>query len=172
MCRMHGTVCFAAALALLACSKTKAESNLSAAETPAPPPVPTLVLSGKAPASVAGTNLTLDAAAPECRAGATCTMTLRLAALGDYHINKEYPFKLVATAAPGITLLGNGDASTFSRAAGDFREESEKVATMTVRFKPAAAGEAKISGTYKLSVCSAANCQIEQASVQVAVPVL
>jgi hypothetical protein len=32
---------------------------------------------------------------------------------------------------------------------------------MTVRFKPSAAGDAKIAGTYKMSVCSADQCQIE-----------
>lgn len=99
-------------------------------------------------------------------------MTLRLAASGEYHVNKEYPYKFVAAAAPGVQFLGNGDANTFSRAAGDFREEGEKAATMTVRFKPSSAGEARVSGTYKMSVCSAENCQIETQAVTLAVPVM
>lgn len=99
-------------------------------------------------------------------------MTLRIAATGDYHVNKEYPYKFTASASPGVTFLGNGDANVFSRAAGDFREDGEKAATMTVRFKPAAAGEAKVTGTYKMSVCSAENCQIEQQTVSLAVPVM
>ncbi len=98
-------------------------------------------------------------------------MTLRLTAAGEYHVNKEYPYKFIATAAPGIQFLGTGDASTFSRAAGDFREEGEKAATMTVRFTPTAAGEAHVSGTYKMSVCSAENCQIETPTVSLAVTV-
>jgi hypothetical protein len=99
-------------------------------------------------------------------------MTLRLAPSGEYHVNKEYPYKFLAGAAPGVQFLGNGDANTFSRAAGDFREEGEKSATMTVRFKPTAAGEARVSGTYKMSVCSAENCQIETQAVTLAVPVM
>lgn len=99
-------------------------------------------------------------------------MTLRLAAVGDYHVNKEYPYKFVASAAPGVQFLGSGDANTFSRAAGDFREDGEKAATLTVRFKPTAAGEAHVSGTYKMSVCSAENCQIETPTVTLAVPVM
>jgi hypothetical protein len=98
-------------------------------------------------------------------------MTLRLAAGGEYHVNKEYPYKFIAGAAPGVQFLGNGDANTFSRAAGDFHEDGEKAATMTIRFKPTAAGEAHVSGTYKMSVCSAENCQVETPTVNLDVPV-
>lgn len=121
---------------------------------------------------LSGKNFTLDAASPGCRVETPCAMTLRLAASGEYHVNKEYPYKFVAAAAPGVQFLGNGDANTFSRAAGDFREEGEKAATMTVRFKPSSAGEARVSGTFKMSVCSAENCQIETQSVTLAVPVM
>lgn len=99
-------------------------------------------------------------------------MTLRLAAAGEYHVNKEYPYKFLAAAAPGVQFLGNGDANTFSRAAGDFREDGEKAATMTVRFKPTSAGEARVSGTYKMSVCSAENCQVEAQAVTLVVSVM
>jgi hypothetical protein len=57
---------------------------------------------------------------------------------------------------------------------GDFREEGEKAATMTVAFKPTAApagGKVTLAGTYKMSVCSDANCQIEQTAISLAVPV-
>jgi hypothetical protein len=125
-----------------------------------------------AAARITGKNFTLDAASPGCRVETPCTVTLRLAAAGEYHVNKEYPYKFLATAAPGVQFLGSGDANTFSRAAGDFREEGEKSATMTVRFKPTATGEARVTGTYKMSVCSAENCQIETPTVTLAVPVM
>jgi hypothetical protein len=121
---------------------------------------------------MSGKNFTLDAASPGCRVDVPCAVTLRLAASGEYHVNKEYPYKFTATGAPGVQFLGNGDANVFSRAAGDFRDEGEKAATLTVRFKPTASGEARVSGTYKMSVCSAENCQIEQQAVNLAVPVL
>jgi hypothetical protein len=92
--------------------------------------------------------------------------------VGDFHVNKEYPYKFVASAAPGVAYLANGDANTFSRSSGDFHEDSEKVGTMTVRFKPSAAGEARVAGTYKMSICSAEQCQIETQAVSLAVPVL
>lgn len=99
-------------------------------------------------------------------------MTLRLAVTGDYHVNKEYPYKFIAAAAPNVAFLGKGDANLFTRAAGDFSEQGEKAATMTVRFKPASAGNAKVSGNFKLSVCSADQCQISEQAVSLDVPVM
>ena len=99
-------------------------------------------------------------------------MTIRLLAQGDWHLNKEYPYKFLATAAPNITFLGKTEATTFSRQTGDFAEEGEKTGTLTVRFKPKQAGDATVSGTYKLSVCSADQCQIEQAKVSLTIPVM
>ncbi|MDF2693887.1 MAG: hypothetical protein K0S65_2270 [Labilithrix sp.] len=99
-------------------------------------------------------------------------MTIKLAAAGSYHVNKEYPYKFVATPVPGVDFLGKGEATLFSRNSGDFVEQGEKNATMTVRFKPTAPGEARIAGTYKFSVCSEDQCQIEQEKLELAVPVM
>ncbi len=120
---------------------------------------------------VDGKNFGLDVASPGCRAGEDCTMTIKLVVAGDYHVNKEYPYKFVASAAPGVAFLGKGDASTFSKASGDFVEEGEKAATMTVRFKASSPGQATIAGTYKMSVCSAEQCQIEQQPIALAIAV-
>lgn len=151
-------------------------SGKSALTTATPPPAatPSATLPTTKPAStrITGKNFTLDAASPGCRVDTPCTMTLRLAASGEYHVNKEYPYKFTAAAAPGVQYLGTADANTFSRASGDFHEDGEKAATLTVRFKPSSAGEARVSGTYKMSVCSAENCQIETQAVTLAVPVM
>ena len=146
-------------------ASVKGIASAKAVETPVTPLKP-------ASTRMSGKNFTLDASSPGCRVEVSCTMTLRLAATGDYHVNKEYPYKFLAAAAPGVQFLGSGDANTFSRAAGDFREDSEKAGTMTVRFKPTSAGEARVSGTYKMSVCSAENCQVETQAVMLAVPVM
>jgi hypothetical protein len=121
---------------------------------------------------VNGKNFALDLASPGCKAGAECAMTIKLSAVGDYHVNKEYPYKFVATPAAGVAFLGKSDPNTFARGSGDFVENGEKAGTMTIRFKPAAAGDAKVAGTYKLSVCSADQCQIEQEIVELAIPVM
>jgi hypothetical protein len=157
---------------------TAAPSAAVKAEAPAAPTPASVEKVAAAPPLVpastrlAGKNFTLDVASPGCRVELPCVVTLRLAASGAYHVNKEYPYKFVAAATPGVQYLGKGDASTFSRASGDFHEDGEKVATMTVRFKPAAAGQARVSGTFKMSVCSAENCQIETQAVSLAVPTL
>jgi hypothetical protein len=198
MCRVHvfGLVFLAAA-----CSKPEPKPEpvptFQIVGTPQPPPEPSATASAAPSATttttttaatpkkdagpaaplkaastrVEGKNFALDVASPGCHADTPCALTIRLAATGDYHINKEYPYKFTAAAAPNVDFLGTGDANVFSRSSGDFKEEGEKKGTMTVRFKPKSAGEAKVSGTYKLSVCSAENCQIEQATVSLAVPV-
>jgi hypothetical protein len=99
-------------------------------------------------------------------------MTLALAVAGDFHVNKEYPYKFIGAPAGGVSFLGKNDANIFGRTTGDFVEQGEKKATLTVRFKAASAGEAHVTGKYKLSVCSAAQCQIEEQAVDLAVPVI
>jgi hypothetical protein len=112
-----------------------------------------------APSHVAAKNFALDvAASPGCRADAPCAMTIRLAATGDYHINKDYPYKLVP--ASGLALDGQ-----------EWKQDAEKTGTLTVRFTPKAPGETTVGGTFKMSVCSAESCQIEQQPVSVAVAV-
>ena len=122
-----------------------------------------------------GNNFTVNANVAACTSGADCTITLKLEAKGDFHVNKEYPYKFKATAASGVTYLGKDGAGpdTFSKSAGDFALDSanEKVGTMTVKFKSANKGAVTIAGVFKLSVCSAQNCQLETANVSVPVTV-
>lgn len=123
-----------------------------------------------------GNNFVVNATVATCNANADCKIDLRLEAVGDFHVNKEYPYKFKASAAPaGVTYLGKDPAGVdmFSKAAGDFTLDAsnEKVGTMTIRFKSANKGAVSIGGVFKLSVCSAANCQLEQANVTVPVTV-
>ncbi|MBX3212843.1 MAG: hypothetical protein KF850_12465 [Labilithrix sp.] len=167
-----------------AASAPAAASTASAASAPPSASAPAVADAGKSrdagataklePASkrVTGDNFALDLASPGCKVAAECAMTIKLVASGDYHVNAEYPYKFTATPAPGVELLGKGDAATFTRAAGDFVSHDEKVGTMTVRFKPSAPGPVRIAGTYKFSVCSADQCQIEQEKLELTVPVM
>lgn len=122
-----------------------------------------------------GNNFTVNASVASCTANADCKIDLKLEAKGDFHVNKEYPYKFKATAASGVTYLGKDGAGpeTFSKSAGDFTLDSgnEKVGTMTVKFKSANKGAVTIAGVFKLSVCSAQNCQLETANVSVPVTV-
>jgi len=122
-----------------------------------------------------GNNFTVNANVAACSANADCKIDLKLEAKGDFHVNKEYPYKFKATAANGVTFLGKdaAGADTFSKTAGDFTLDSgnEKLGTMTIKFKPASKGAVTIAGVFKLSVCSAQNCQLETANVSIPVTV-
>jgi hypothetical protein len=118
-----------------------------------------------ASATFKGNNFNLQATSASCKKNDDCTLTLRLEAQGAYHINDSYPYKFT----PGPTKDGKPEnvefaKATFSKAEGDFKKEGEKVATMTVKFKPTAA-VGTIAGIYKISVCSEQNCQLEQQEV-------
>ena len=123
---------------------------------------------------VDGNHFTIDAApAGDCAAGASCAVAVKLAAQGEFHINQQYPYKFTAVQAAGVTYLGsdNNNPNVFTKNAGDFVIGDEKTATMTVKFKAASKGAVAIAGTFKLSVCSSANCQLEQQDVSVNVTV-
>jgi hypothetical protein len=124
--------------------------------------------------AVCGSNFFLDEASPaDCAVGATCAVTLKLTATGDYHINQDYPYKFRADEAPGVEFLGTDAAgkTTFSKAASNWQTPDEKSGVMTVSFRPAASGSKPVAGTFKLSVCSAQSCQLEQQQVSTTVAV-
>jgi hypothetical protein len=121
-----------------------------------------------------GSNFFLDAApAGDCVSGATCSLTIKLVATGDFHINEDYPYKFKADDAPGLEFLGADAAgkNVFSKAASDWKKRDEKSGAMTVAFRAADKGSKTVGGTFKLSVCSAQTCQLEQQQVQATVAV-
>jgi hypothetical protein len=95
-----------------------------------------------------------------CPVKTTCEAQLVLTALGAYHVNDEYPTKFVADPASGVRVEGEGT----------FAISGEKHGTMRVRFTPTAPGAAKLVGTFKLSVCSEENCEIESPKIALDVP--
>jgi hypothetical protein len=113
-------------------------------------------------ATKGGPTYKVDTAPPEaCRAGEACTLRVQLTALRGYKVNKDYPFKFVPTPTDGLAHEGNGS----------FARDGEQAGTMTVTFRATAPGTAKVAGTFKLSVCSDDECQIEDVPVAVDVPV-
>jgi len=102
-----------------------------------------------------------------CMAGESCTVNVKLVALGDYHVNDEYPYRFKADEIDGIQFMGTDAAgkNIFSKPAGNWRKTDEKGGVMAVNFFPSTPGTHTISGTFKLSVCSAANCLLEQRPV-------
>lgn len=107
---------------------------------------------------VTGKNFHVDAAPlGACGADGACTVAADLTALGDFKVNREYPFKFVPD--PGVTLDG---AATFAHTG----VHSGRLLVPVKR----GAGPTKVSGAFKLSVCSADVCQVESAQLAVVVP--
>jgi hypothetical protein len=121
-----------------------------------------------------GNNFFVDAEQTgRCVVGANCVAALTLVAVGAYHINDEYPYKFIADAAPGVTFRGLDSAgpNVFSKAAGNWSQRDEKTGVMNAAFTPSDRASRKLSGTFKFSVCSAQNCQLEHVPVSVALAV-
>jgi hypothetical protein len=120
---------------------------------------------------VCADNFFVDATSADCAAGAPCSVTLKVVATGDFHINDEYPYKFKADDTAGVDFLGTDAAgkTTFSKNAGDWQKAEEKVGAMNVKFTVADRGAKTIGGTLKLSVCSGASCLLEQRPVTASV---
>lgn len=139
------------------CGDSKSTSGIEASS-------PTLPGTTKAPATpplASKDYFRVDAAPdqPACQVDAPCEAQLIVTALGDYHVNENYPFKLVVTS-PDVKVDGTG---TFTA--------KGKQGTMALPFRATAAGTAKLAGTFKLSVCNDENCQIESPKIAFDVPV-
>jgi hypothetical protein len=147
------------AVVATACSKSH-DSGMSAA-TDTMAVAATQIDCGHA---VCATNFFIDTAVTDCTAGSPCGMTLKLVATGEFHINDEYPYKFRADDTTGVAFLGTdtGGANVFSKAAGDWQKAEEKTGSITVKFTSAERGTKTVGGIFKLSVCSAQNCLLEQ----------
>jgi hypothetical protein len=179
----------AVVVALAACGKDEATPSAAKAGMPAPPadsaaaPAKTAaapvapaipVASARAAAATGGAgckhaacadNFFVDTQAPsECAVGSTCDLAVKLTAVGDFHVNDEYPYRFKANDVPGIDYAGTDSMGkgVFSKPAGDWKKADAKTGVMTVKFTPREKGDKTITGTFKMSVCSAANCLLEQ----------
>ena len=103
-------------------------------------------------------------AAGPYRVGAEGTVEIALATKGDYHINKQYPYKFKSKdpAPEGLTF----PKPILQRADGTFEE---KKGSFKVPFVVSKAGKATVSGVLFLSVCSDANCIMDKVDLEVEV---
>jgi hypothetical protein len=160
----------AAALALLpiGCGRdSRAATQVSADPIPAAPRIACGHL-------VCGSNFFIDIDSGDgCAIGAPCTVAVTLVATGAFHINDEYPYKFKADESSGVEFLGTDAAggNVFSKVASDWHKKDEKTGTMAVKLRSASKGQKNVTGLFKLSVCSAQACQLEQQPVSTTVAV-
>lgn len=108
---------------------------------------------------VSGKNFHVDAAAAAgCAGGGPCSVLADLTALSGFKVNKEYPYRFVPDAAS--KTLVDGDAA--------FAVTGTETGRLMVPVRPGVEAGARLGGTFKLSVCSADVCQIEDAVLDVA----
>ena len=159
----------AMAISSVGCGRSTRDSGASSAE------VATASPRAACAHAACGDDYVVDAApVGKCAAGDACAVALTLVAVGDYHINDEYPYQFKAEDEPGVDFLGEGGEgkNVFSKAAKNWEKSGEKTGTMTVRFRPQEAGDKSIRGRFKFSVCSAKNCELEHQSLKATVKVL
>lgn len=108
-----------------------------------------------------------------CSANKECTVTIVLSAGDGYHINKDYPGKFKADELAGVEFLGTDAAgkNVFSKAAGDFKVDTEKQATLTLKIKAAKAGTVTLTGNFKFCVCSEKECVPDAAQLKIPVTI-
>lgn len=155
------------ALAPLGCGKDHHAAGRDERGVPAPQ-------GGECGHTACGSNFFVDGAQiGDCPAGANCTAKLTLVATGDFHINDQYPYKFKADDVPGVTFRGTdrGGPNVFSKDAEDWQKTGAQTGVMTLTFQAADKGAKSLSGNFKLSVCSAQSCQLEQQTVTVPVAV-
>lgn len=96
-----------------------------------------------------GPNFKVELAA--CRTQ-PCEPTLVLTALGGHKVNADYPHKWVPDAASAEAAPGPGT----------FAHPSKSVGTLAIPVRP---GTTRVSGTFKLAVCTDDACTIEAPAI-------
>ena len=119
-----------------------------------------------------GDDYTIDVIAGDpCTVGTACRIAVQLVAIGDYHINDEYPHKFTADDTQGVEFLGTDSTgkNVFSKAAGNWTKSNLRTGAMAVTYKPADTKAKNLAGVLKFSVCSAQNCELEHRQVNASV---
>jgi hypothetical protein len=150
----------AIALLLVACGEKQSPSQ------PAAPPLEAKAGEAKVgeakPSEPDAAPFRVDVTLPgTCAHGTTCEATLALVALEGFKVNADYPFKFVGDVGPQISFDGTGT----------FLHGDKHSGRMTIKFRSEQAGTIKVSGTFKLSVCTDEVCKIEQPKITFDVPV-
>lgn len=107
-------------------------------------------------------SVEMKAAGPY-KAGQPSNVEVVLEPKGEFHCNKEYPYKIKLGAAPaGITFpqaIVKSDAATIT---------PEKT-IVKIAFTPDKPGEAKLTGNFFFSICTSQQCLIENRELAVMV---
>ena len=153
---MRTAVVLAAALvAAVACSH---DSKGGASNDPVASGAPPAGKGPAAPTAAAGddkndSSFNLQVASPDAvKAGAECVAHVTVTPGSGYHVNQEFPTKLVVTPPDGVTIAKaeqhKEDAAAFS----------ENKLQFDVKMTPSKAGTYKVAALLKFAVCTESSC--------------
>ena len=109
----------------------------------------------------AGPAFRVEVAPPtSCAVAVSCEAKVHLTALDGFKVNDQYPHKFVADKGSAVTL----DETSFTRHGND-------KGTLSIKFRTDSPGTAKITGTFRLSVCTPKICKTEAPKIAIDVPV-
>jgi hypothetical protein len=140
-------------------------SAIAAAPTAAPTAEPKPIVEVMSPKVAEGSFNTWMQSSGRYTVGQQGNVQVVLVAKGEFHCNDKYPYKFKLGAPSG----GVSYPTAIVRAEG-IRIAPER-SVMTVPFVPSASGDARVSGTFSFSVCSATSCQIETRDLALTVKV-
>jgi hypothetical protein len=186
---------FVLGLSVAACSKSAGNQDKVASPPPAAngadviavpggTPAPTMAGAKKdepaAPAAAAGADdrtrlqpaegkLAIEVS-PEAAAGAEATAKITVTPGTGYHVNTEYPVKLVLNSTQGVTLAKTElSAGGHTQGKGDADSFDEKQLAFSVKLTPASAGSYTVNGTFRFAVCDASQCLPKRENVAITV---
>lgn len=141
------------------------QSGQKAAADPEAPMTPEKIKLTSARAE--GPHYTVTLTPAPCTAKQPCSVDITIEAKGDYHLNEEYPYRVRMHAAPegAAKWLGKEPPNQFSKSGGDFEMKTKTLGILKTRFQADNAGSVHVAGVLKFSVCSSANCEIENKEI-------
>lgn len=110
-------------------------------------------------------KVTIEAPGP-FKKGTEGKVDVVLTTKGDYHINKQYPYKFTCQDPPADGV--QYPKPVVRREDGTFEERK---AVLSVPFVANRSGEVKLGGVMSLSVCTDANCMMDKAPLEITVKV-
>ena len=137
-----------------ACSKSAESKGSPSAETATPRgPAPVATAGGGAGDDKNDSSFNLQVASPDAvKAGAEAIAHVTVTPGSGYHVNQEFPTKLVVTPPDGVTIakaeLHKEDAAAFTETKLQF----------DVKMTPAKAGTYKVAAMLKFAVCTESSC--------------
>lgn len=110
-------------------------------------------------------KVTIEAPGPY-KKGVEGKINVVLTTKGEYHVNKQYPYKFTCQDPPAEGV--QYPKAVVRREDGTFEERR---AVLSVPFIASNSGEVKVGGVMSLSVCTDANCLMDKAPIELTVKV-